>query len=54
LRSISIEGQSAREVAARLQVSVRTVENDLKLALGHCADSLNHIARRSGRSRPRS
>lgn len=51
LRSISIEGQSAREVAARLQVSVRTVENDLKLALGHCADSLNHPPRRA-RPRP--
>ena len=30
--SISIEGQRPQEVAARLQVSIRTVENDLKLA----------------------
>ena len=55
LRSISIEGQSAREVAARLQVSIRTVESDLRLALGHCADSLDHtLHRRLGGPRPRS
>ena len=55
LRSISIEGKSAHEVAERLQVSVRTVESDLKLALSHCADCLNHtLTRRLGGPRPRS
>ncbi|WP_342731249.1 sigma-70 family RNA polymerase sigma factor [Bradyrhizobium sp. B117] len=55
LRSIAIEGQPAHEVAARLKVSIRTVESDLKLALGHCADSLKHtLRRRLGGPRPRS
>ncbi|WP_349254034.1 RNA polymerase sigma factor [Bradyrhizobium sp. CB1717] len=55
LQSISIEGQPAHQVAARLKVSIRTVESDLKLALGHCADSLEHtLRRRLGGPRPRS
>lgn len=55
LRSISIEGQSAQEVADRLEVSVRTVESDLRRALGHCADCLDHtLRRRLGGPRPRS
>jgi RNA polymerase sigma-70 factor (ECF subfamily) len=55
LCSISIEGQRPHEVAARLKVSVRTVESDLKLALGHCADALDHtLCRRVGGPRPRS
>jgi RNA polymerase sigma-70 factor, ECF subfamily len=55
LRSISIEGESADKVAARLQVSLRTVESDLKQALRHCADSLSHtLTRRLGGPRPRS
>lgn len=55
LRCISIEGHPAHEVAARLNVSVRTVESDLKLALSHCADSLDHTLRaRRGGPRPRS
>ena len=55
LRSISIEGQSPQEVAARLKVSIRTVESDLRLALGHCADSLEYtLRRRLGGPRPRS
>jgi RNA polymerase sigma-70 factor (ECF subfamily) len=55
LHSIAIEGQTAQEVAARLQVSIRTVESDLKLALGHCADSLDlKLYRRLGGPRLRS
>jgi RNA polymerase sigma-70 factor (ECF subfamily) len=55
LQSIAIEGQTAHQVAARLQVSVRTVESDLKLALGCCADSLDYkLQRRQGGPRPRS
>jgi RNA polymerase sigma-70 factor, ECF subfamily len=55
LRSISIEDQPPHEVAARLQVSIRTIESDLKLALGHCADSIDHkLQRRQGGPRPRS
>jgi RNA polymerase sigma-70 factor (ECF subfamily) len=55
LRSISIEGKPPHEVAARLQVSVRTVEGDLKLALSHCAECLGHaLTRRLGGPRPRS
>ena len=55
LRSISIEGRPAHEVAARLGVSIRTVESDLRLALGHCADRLEHaLRRRLGGPRPRS
>lgn len=55
LCSISIEGQRPQDVAARLQVSLRTVESDLKLALCHCADTLHHtLWRRLGGPRPRS
>jgi RNA polymerase sigma-70 factor (ECF subfamily) len=54
LRSISIEGRSPSEVAARLKVSIRTVESDLRLALSHCADCLNMpLTRRMGGPRPR-
>ena len=55
LRSISIEGRSADEVAKQLEVSVRTVESDLRKALKHCADELDRkfIARLGG-PRPRS
>lgn len=51
LHSISIEGQAVREVAARLDVSIRTVEGDLKMALRHCSDRLDHklIHRLGGR-----
>ncbi|WP_315833176.1 RNA polymerase sigma factor [Bradyrhizobium prioriisuperbiae] len=55
LQSISIDGRSPHEVAVRLGVSVRTVESDLKRALNHCADSLDHtLIRRLGGPRPRS
>jgi RNA polymerase sigma-70 factor, ECF subfamily len=55
LHSIAVEGLPAREVADRLGVSVRTVESDLKLALSHCADSLDYkLIRRLGGPRPRS
>jgi RNA polymerase sigma-70 factor (ECF subfamily) len=55
LCSISIEGQRPQDVAARLKVSLRTVESDLKLALCHCADTLDHtLWRRLGGPRPRS
>jgi RNA polymerase sigma-70 factor, ECF subfamily len=55
LHSIAIEGQTAHEVASRLQVSIRTVESDLKLALRHCADSLDlKLYRRLGGPRLRS
>lgn len=55
LRSMSIEEQPAHAVAARLNVSVRTVEADLKLALSHCAAVLGHTLRpRRGGPRPRS
>jgi RNA polymerase sigma-70 factor (ECF subfamily) len=55
LRSISIEGQRPQEVAARLQVSLRTIESDLRLALGHCADTLDlKSSCRIGRARLRS
>ncbi|WP_024506324.1 RNA polymerase sigma factor [Bradyrhizobium sp. ARR65] len=55
LYSISVEGQSAQQVAARLGVSLRTVESDLKLALNHCADCLDYkLIRRLGGPRPRS
>jgi RNA polymerase sigma-70 factor (ECF subfamily) len=55
LCSIAIEGQRPQEVAERLKVTVRTVETDLKLALAHCADTLNHtLCRRLGGPRPRS
>jgi RNA polymerase sigma-70 factor, ECF subfamily len=55
LHSITVEDLSAHEVADRLGVSVRTVESDLKLALRHCADSLDYkLIRRLGGPRPRS
>jgi RNA polymerase sigma-70 factor (ECF subfamily) len=55
LRSISIDGNPPHEVATRLNVSVRTVESDLKLALRHCADGLDRpLTRRLGGPRPRS
>ena len=54
LQGISIEGATAHEVAARLQISLRTVENDLRLALRHCAMALGHtVVRRLGGPRPR-
>jgi RNA polymerase sigma factor (sigma-70 family) len=54
LSAISIEGASPREVAARLQVSLRTVEIDLRQALQHCADRLSYkMPRRTGGPRPR-
>lgn len=55
LHSIAVEGQSAQQVAERLGISVRTVESDLKQALGHCADRLNYkVIRRLGGPRIRS
>jgi RNA polymerase sigma-70 factor (ECF subfamily) len=54
LYSIAVEGLSARQAAARLSVSVRTVEGDLKLAVSHCADRLNYkLVSRLGGPRPR-
>lgn len=54
LNAISIEGIPPREVAIRLQVSLRTVETDLKHALEHCAARLDHkLIRRNGGPRPR-
>jgi len=55
LRSILVEGKPPHEVGARLQVSIRTIESDLKLALSHCADRLSHaLTRRHGGPRLRS
>lgn len=55
LASIAIDGQSPRQVAARLGVSLRTVDSDLRSALKHCARSLDHtLVRRLGGPRPRS
>ncbi|CCE11248.1 RNA polymerase, sigma-24 subunit, ECF subfamily [Bradyrhizobium sp. STM 3843] len=55
LRSIAIEGQSPRAVASRLGVSPRTIDNDLRLALKHCATFLDYtLVRRLGGPRPRS
>ncbi|MHC2251902.1 RNA polymerase sigma-70 factor (ECF subfamily) [Bradyrhizobium embrapense] len=49
LHSISVEGQPVQQVAARLSVSIRTVNGDLKLALSHCAKRLDcALIRRSG------
>jgi len=54
LNAISIEGIPPREVATRLQVSLRTVETDLKHALEHCAARLDYkLIRRAGGPRPR-
>ncbi|WP_315765877.1 MULTISPECIES: RNA polymerase sigma factor [unclassified Bradyrhizobium] len=55
LHSIAIDGEPAREVATRLGVSPRTIDNDLRLALKHCATSLDYtLVRRLGGPRPRS
>jgi RNA polymerase sigma-70 factor (ECF subfamily) len=55
LCSIAIEGQRPQEVAERFQVSVRTIESDLKRALAHCANTLDHtVHRRLGGPRLRS
>jgi RNA polymerase sigma-70 factor, ECF subfamily len=55
LRLIAIEGQSPRAVAMQIGVSLRTIDNDLKLALRHCADCLDYaLVRRLGGPRPRS
>ncbi len=55
MRSISIEGAAAQEVADRLQVSLRTVEADLSRALKHCADRIGRdLVQRLGGPRPRS
>ncbi len=49
LHSISVEGQSAQQVATRLSVSIRTINGDLKLALSHCAKRLDcSLIRRLG------
>ncbi|WP_076866190.1 RNA polymerase sigma factor [Bradyrhizobium mercantei] len=54
LQGMSIEGVTAQEVAARLKVSLRTVENDLRLALRHCATVLGRtLVRRPGGPRLR-
>ena len=55
LHSVAVEGVPAQAVAERLQVSLRTVENELKMALQHCADCLDHpLKRRLGGPRLRS
>ncbi|KIU44863.1 MULTISPECIES: RNA polymerase sigma factor [Bradyrhizobium] len=54
LEGISIEGRTAHDVADHLRVSLRTVENDLRLALRHCAAALGRtVVRRSGGPRLR-
>lgn len=54
LHHISFEGRTAQQVAAQLDVSVRTVEGDLKQALQHCADRLDYaLPHRLGGPRPR-
>lgn len=53
MHSISVEGQSAQQVAARLRVSIRTVETDLKLALSHCAGRLCDVHRHRAGVAPR-
>lgn len=51
--AIALDGIPSREVAARLQVSLRTVEIDLKHALQHCADHLGYkFVPRAGGPRP--
>lgn len=53
LNAISIDGLPPREVAERLNVSLRTVETDLQQALQHCAKRLKHkLNRRSGPRNP--
>jgi RNA polymerase sigma-70 factor (ECF subfamily) len=55
LRRMSIEGKTAQQVAEELEVSVRTVEADLREALQHCARSLYRpLLRRLGGPRPQS
>lgn len=55
LRRMSIEGKTAQQVAEELEVSVRTVEADLREALQHCARSLHRpLLRRLGGPRPQS
>jgi RNA polymerase sigma-70 factor (ECF subfamily) len=54
LRGIAIEGRSPQQLAAQLDVSVRTVESDLREALQHCAKGLGRkLASRLGGPRPR-
>ncbi|MES5488781.1 RNA polymerase sigma factor [Bradyrhizobium sp. INPA03-11B] len=54
LRHISLDGRTTQQVAAQLDVSVRTVESDLKRALRHCADRLDYaLPQRLGGPRPR-
>ncbi|WP_089025700.1 RNA polymerase sigma factor [Bradyrhizobium mercantei] len=54
LYHISVEGRTSQQVAAQLDISVRTVESDLKLALHHCADRLDYtLPRRLGGRRSR-
>lgn len=50
LSSIVLEGKSPQDVAARLHVSLRTVESDLREALRHCAKGLGRkvVARLGG------
>jgi len=53
--SILIEGRPAREVAVELNVSMRTVESDLRQALKHCAQGLGRkLISRLGGPRPQS
>jgi RNA polymerase sigma-70 factor (ECF subfamily) len=55
LHRIAIEQRSTRDVATQLGVSVRTIDNDLRLALKHCANCLDYtLVRRLGGPRPRS
>jgi RNA polymerase sigma-70 factor (ECF subfamily) len=55
IRSILIEGRPAREVAVELNVSMRTVESDLRQALKHCAEGLGRkLISRLGGPRPQS
>src|SRR5262249_28369956 len=50
-----IEGLPHREIAARLGVTVRTVETDLKQAIEHCADRLKRpVVAKFGFHRPQS
>ena len=41
-----IEGWSNARIARHLDISERTVFNDLKLALGHCRDALARLERK--------
>lgn len=54
LRMISIEGNTAEEAADRLGISVRTLTNDYRQALEHCARSIDRpLVSRIGRPRTR-